>query len=101
DTSAASRYVPTPIRRFVAERDGMRCRYVDEQGRRCSERHRLELHHRLPFGFGGDHRPDGLRLMCKPHNQLLAEHDYGPEAMARPRRAGEGASKKGAPTATA
>src|SRR5262249_8847002 len=99
-TSAASRYIPAPIRRFVAERDGMRCRYVDEQGRRCSESHRLEFHHRHPFGFGGDHRPDELRLMCKRHNQLLAERDYGPDAMAKHRRADGNAPRNRAPTAT-
>jgi hypothetical protein len=89
DTSVSSRHVPAPVRRFVAKRDGMRCRYVDEEGRRCSERHGLEFHHRHPFGFGGDHRPDGIRLMCKTHNQLLADHDYGLDAMASRRRRGD------------
>jgi hypothetical protein len=101
DTSAASRYIPAAVRRFVAERDGMRCRYVDEQGRRWSERHRLEFHHRHPFGLGGDHRPDGLQLLCRSHNQLLAEHDYGSDAIARHRRAVASASAGRAPTATA
>jgi hypothetical protein len=82
DTSASSRHVPAAVKREVAKRDGMRCRYVDEQGRRCSERHRLEFHHRHPFGLGGDHRPSAICLMCKTHNQLLAEHDYGRNAMA-------------------
>jgi hypothetical protein len=90
DTSASSRHIPAAVKRFVAQRDGMRCRYVDEQGRRCSERHRLEFHHRHPFGFGGDHRPDAICLMCPSHNRLLAEHDYGADAMARHRAAGRG-----------
>ena len=67
----------------MVERDGNRCRYVDEQGRRCSERDRLEFHHLYPFGFGGDHSPQGISLMCHAHNQYLAEHDYGKAAMAR------------------
>jgi hypothetical protein len=78
----------------------MRCRYVDEHGQRCSERHRLEFHHRHPFGFGGDRRPEGLRLMCKSHNQLLAEHDYGLDATAKHRRANASVSSNRAPTAT-
>jgi hypothetical protein len=86
DTSASTRHIPAAVKRFVAERDEMRCRYRDEQGRRCSEGHQLEFHHQFPFGFGGDHRPDGIRLMCKRHNQLLADVDYGADTMARHRR---------------
>jgi hypothetical protein len=72
----------------VRERDGNRCGFVDEQGRRCTARERLEFHHRHPFAFGGDHSPGNIRLVCDAHNQLLAEHDYGAEAMARYRRPG-------------
>ena len=43
------------MKRAVHERNGGACGYVDEQGRRCSERVRLEFHHRYPFGRGGDH----------------------------------------------
>jgi len=86
DTSPSSRHIPAAVRRAVAERDGKRCRYVDEQGRRCTERHGLEFHHRQPFGFGGDHRPENVRLLCRAHNQFLAEQDYGKEAMSRYRR---------------
>jgi hypothetical protein len=77
DTTSGSRYLPAPVRRAVTERDGGRCRYVDERGQRCSERHQLEFHHRHPYGMGGDHRPDNIRLMCPAHNRYLAERDYG------------------------
>jgi 5-methylcytosine-specific restriction endonuclease McrA len=87
DASPSSRHIPAAVRRAVRERDGHRCRYVDEQGRRCSERGRLEFHHRHPFGLGGDHRPQNVCLMCRAHNAYLAEHDYGRDAMARHRRA--------------
>jgi len=60
DTRARTRHVPAAVRRAVRERDADRCRFVDDQGRRCSERHRLELHHRHPFGMGGDHDPGNL-----------------------------------------
>ena len=81
DTSPFSRRIPAAVRRAVHERDGGRCRYVDASGRRCSERHRLEYHHLHPFGLGGDHRPENIRLMCAQHNAYLAEHDYGRQAM--------------------
>jgi hypothetical protein len=76
------RHIPAAIRRAVHERDAGRCRYVDETNRRCPERHRLEYHHIHPFGMGGGHTPENLRLLCRTHNFYLAEHDYGPKAMA-------------------
>jgi hypothetical protein len=77
DTSPSSRHIPAAVRRAVRKRDGDRCRYVDGQGRRCSERHRLEYHHLYPFGFGGDHRLQNISLVCAAHNAYLAKHDYG------------------------
>lgn len=86
DTSPSSRYIPAPVRRAVHKRDGGRCCFVDEQGRRCTERERLEFHHKGAFGRGGDHSVDNLELSCRPHNAYLAERDYGKEVMARYRR---------------
>jgi hypothetical protein len=83
NTSSPSRYIPAAVRRAVQKRDGSRCRYVDAQGRRCSERHLLEYHHRHPFALGGDCSPRNVCLMCRTHNRLMAEQDYGREAMAR------------------
>src|SRR3990172_772833 len=65
DTSPTSRHIPAAVLRAVRERDGNLCRYVDERGRRCSERNRLEFHHRHPFGMGGDHSPANLGLVCR------------------------------------
>jgi hypothetical protein len=93
DTSARSRYIPAAVRRTVNERDGRRCHYRNEQGRQCSERHALEHHHVHPFGFGGDHRPAELRLLCRAHNRLIAEHDYGRTALARMARSQDRASE--------
>ena len=84
ETAPVTRHVPAAVRRAVSERDGRRCRYVDALGRRCSEERRLELHHRLPFGMGGDHSPANLSLLCPSHNRYLAERDYG-QAAIRPR----------------
>jgi hypothetical protein len=85
-TRPKSRHIPAAVRRFVEKRDGGRCSYRDKHGRRCTKRHDLEFHHRIPFGRGGDHSPEGIALMCKTHNALLAEQDYGKEKMARHRR---------------
>jgi hypothetical protein len=82
----SSRYIPAAVRRAVHERDGGRCRFVDEQGRRCPESDQIEFHHRHPFGLGGDHSVTNVRLMCRAHNAYLAEYDFGREAMASHRR---------------
>jgi hypothetical protein len=85
-TVSSSRHIPVAVQRAVRERDGNRCRYVDDKGRRCPERHRLQFHHRHPYGLGGNHSVLNLRLMCRAHNAYLATCDYGREAMARHRR---------------
>jgi 5-methylcytosine-specific restriction endonuclease McrA len=61
----------------VWQRDGGRCAFVDADGRRCSATARLEVHHVVPFGRGGDHSVENLRLMCQSHNSYQAEVDYG------------------------
>ena len=83
DTASPSRHIPAAVRRAVSDRDGGRCRFVDEQGRRCSERHRVEFHHRLPFGVGGDHSLVNISLLCPQHNRSFAELDYGRSAIRR------------------
>jgi 5-methylcytosine-specific restriction endonuclease McrA len=86
-TNPGSRHIPAAVRRQVHERDGGRCAYRDERGVRCCGRDDLEFHHKHPFGRGGDHSPGNLALMCKTHNILLAEQDYGEDVMARFRAA--------------
>jgi len=93
DVSPSSRHIPAAVRRAVCERDGHRCRYVDDSGRRCSERDHLAYHHLRPFGLGGDHDPKNIRMMCLTHNAYLAEHDYGRQAMGRYRHRARGASQ--------
>jgi hypothetical protein len=89
-TKSASRHVPAAVRRAVYERDAGRCRFVDEQGRRCTARHGLEFHHRHPVAMGGDHSPQSVALVCKAHNLYLAEADFGRTAMNRHRRSSTG-----------
>ena len=89
DTSPGSRHVAAAVRRVVCARDGHQCRYVDALGRRCPERHRLEYHHGRPFARGGDRTPINISLMCRAHNLLLAERDFGRERMDRYRQGSE------------
>jgi hypothetical protein len=72
-----SRYVPADVRRAVWLRDEGRCTFEDSSGRRCSERAGLELHHEHAFALGGPTTTENLRLLCRSHNGLLAERDFG------------------------
>jgi hypothetical protein len=86
DTSATSRHIPAAVKRAVYARDKGQCTFVGKNGRRCTERDRLEFHHRNPYGRGGRHSVGNIRLTCKAHNGYFAERDYGKEVMARYRR---------------
>jgi hypothetical protein len=83
--AAGSRHIPAAVRRAVHQRDEGRCRFVDDRGRRCPAQDRLEFHHRHPFALGGDCRPENIQLLCRTHNQHVAEADYGQQAIARHR----------------
>jgi hypothetical protein len=95
-TDTPSRHIPAAVRRAVHERDAGRCRFVDEQGRRCTAKDRLEFHHRHPFGHGGDRGLANIQLLCKSHNRYVAEADYGKLAIARHRRAPDRVSEASA-----
>ena len=86
DTTPSSRHIPAPVRRAVHERDEGQCTYVDARGRRCRARERLEFHHRTPFARGGEHSAENLALVCRAHNALFAELDYGKQKVAGHRR---------------
>ena len=73
----ASRHIPNEVKRQVLERDGERCTYVSREGKRCEERAWLELHHEEPYAHGGSATLDNIRMLCAPHNRLLAERDFG------------------------
>jgi hypothetical protein len=83
--SAHPRHVPAEVRRAVWERDGGRCTFVSEAGRRCPARERLEFDHVEPVARGGRATVQGIRLRCRAHNQFAAEIAFGSGFMARKR----------------
>jgi hypothetical protein len=73
-----SRYIPHAVLREVHARDGGQCAFVSAEGRRCAARGFLEMHHHdVPFARGGESTAQNLRLMCRAHNALLADKDFG------------------------
>jgi 5-methylcytosine-specific restriction endonuclease McrA len=82
---SCSRHIPDAIKREVFERDGGRCTFSDERGRRCPETGALEFDHRDGFARTHLHRADRIRLLCRSHNQHAAEQMYGRAFMERAR----------------
>src|SRR5467141_1635 len=81
----SSRHIPDAIKRAVYERDGGRCTFADERGRRCGETGTLEFDHGDGFARTHRHDGDGIRLLCRAHNQHAAEQIYGRAFMERAR----------------
>jgi 5-methylcytosine-specific restriction endonuclease McrA len=72
-----SRYIPRAVVREVHRRDAGQCTFVSSDGKRCCERGFLELHHRVPYARGGAPTAENLGLVCRAHNALFAERDFG------------------------
>jgi hypothetical protein len=87
---SSSRHIPDAIKREVFERDGGRCMFTDEHGRRCRETGALEFDHLDGFARTRLHRADRIRLLCRPHNQRAAERMYGRAFMERARASVDG-----------
>ncbi|MGH2405923.1 MAG: HNH endonuclease, partial [bacterium] len=72
-----SRHIPAQVKRAVWSRDGGRCAFVADNGRRCTEEAFLELHHVLPHAVGGPATVENIELRCRAHNGYEAERDFG------------------------
>jgi len=97
--SDARRLIPADVRRAVLRRDGGRCAFIAESGKRCLSRRRLEFDHVQPLAQGGTSTVSNVRLLCRVHNQLMAEQALGREFVesrirqARDERAARAAKK--------
>src|SRR5438552_4161181 len=67
------RYIPAHVKRAVWERDQGQCTFVSDTGRRCESRKFLEFDHVDPVALGGQATVEGLRLLCRGHNEYEAE----------------------------
>ena len=65
--------------------DDGQCTFVSEDGVRCPCREKLKFDHIKPYALGGESTESNLRLLCKAHNQLMAERVLGREFMERKR----------------
>jgi len=71
------RHIVRAVRRQVLARDGLCCSYVSTDGHRCEARAFLELDHARAWAKGGEDSVENLRLLCRAHNRLKAEWEFG------------------------
>jgi hypothetical protein len=83
---ASARHIPAAVKRAVRERDGDRCAFVSDSGKRCTARAKLEFDHLDPVARGGVTTVENVRLLCRAHNAYAAERAFGVEFMERKRR---------------
>ncbi|HWA72816.1 MAG TPA: hypothetical protein VG937_10795 [Polyangiaceae bacterium] len=76
-TTQTGRHLNRATKRAVIQRDGERCSYTSDSGRRCEARAFLEYDHRQPSAKGGNSQVENVRLLCRAHNRLAAEREYG------------------------
>jgi hypothetical protein len=78
--TTTARSIPAHVRRAVRERDGGRCTFVSDAGRRCPARTLLEFDHIDPVARGGDATVDGLRIRCDRTISLRRNAPSGPRS---------------------
>ena len=89
--STSARHIPAKLKRAVHARDGGRCTFQADNGRRCESTDHLEFDHVQPVARGGRTTMDNLRLRCRAHNQYEAERTYGAGFMQEKRGTSRGA----------
>lgn len=82
----SARRIPAAVKRAVWERDGGRCTFVSDGGKRCTALAMLEFDHLDPVARGGATTADNVRLLCRAHNQYAAECVFGADFMDHKRR---------------
>ncbi len=91
--------IPAAVRREVWKRDGGQCAWRSEDGHRCGSTWKLEVDHIKPAALGGPSTVENLRICCRTHNQLHANHAFGRAHMElfrrEPHRTGEGTLASG------
>jgi hypothetical protein len=75
EPSASS--IDRATRRAVLERDGLQCAWRSEDGVRCEARGWLEHDHVRPRARGGSSSVNNGRILCRAHNRLAAEQEFG------------------------
>jgi 5-methylcytosine-specific restriction endonuclease McrA len=82
NSTGTTRWISAALKAEIWKRDGGRCAYLSDDGRRCESRDCLEYDHIVPWADGGLSSVDNLRLLCRPHNLRLGRRKFGPRRRA-------------------
>jgi hypothetical protein len=85
-SGTGDRRLTSDVKVEVWERDGGRCAYVAENGRRCGSTWQVEFDHIDLVAWGGGATFEKMRCLCRVHNQLEAERQLGAGFMEEKRR---------------
>ena len=85
-SGTGARRMTSDVKEQVWERDGGRCTYAGEEGRRCVSTWQVEFAHLIDVADGGDSTVGNIRCLCRAHNQLEAELRFGAGFMEEKRR---------------
>jgi hypothetical protein len=95
-----SHNIPAAVQRTVWRRDGGRCAFVADTGRRCEERRHLECHQaKQPYATGGKPTAENIQLRCRAHNIYEADLYFGPIRSGTDNRQSFSPSEKSPPAA--
>ena len=76
-TASGREPISAAVRREVWKRDEGRCTWRGPDGQRCGSTWKVELDHIRPAALGGPSTVENLRILCRAHNALSAEHVFG------------------------
>ena len=100
-SGTGARRMTAEVKEEVYERDGGRCTWVGETGRRCNSTWQVEFGHIIDVACGGDSSAGNIRCLCRAHNQLEAEQRFGAGFMEEKRRQAAEARRAGRQAAEA
>ena len=75
-------YISVSAKKTAFYRAGEQCTYFSEiTGKRCTEKHFLQVEHIIPVAMGGSSEQENLTVLCACHNRLSAIDSFGMEKM--------------------
>ena len=77
-------YILQHLRRELRIKTENQCAYISPiTGRRCTQKHGLQIEHKVPWAKGGTSMPQNLTLLCPNHNRLRAIEEFGAQKLVK------------------